>query len=197
MSLSFAFLAFEAHGLLVVDLVIFGVDFPFCFELLFGWTSLAAAEEDGESAAGETDVSDCTSSSLNVSSYSSESWTLFALSAFSPWFASSYLSSRLCTFVTVDGRWLMWFDNQSKLLNSAGEGTASCPEPDGTDFFFSSIAHTRFGHSSIFFLLQTRRLSYCFPDIHSYKLILIVRRKFVVNCRIFLLFFHKEWGIYI
>ena len=35
MSLSFAFLAFDAHGLLVVD-------FPFCFELLFGWQSLAA-----------------------------------------------------------------------------------------------------------------------------------------------------------
>ena len=30
----------------------------------------------------------------------------------------------------------MWFDNQSNLLNSAGEGTASRPEPDGTYFFF-------------------------------------------------------------
>ena len=135
MSLSFAFLAFDAHGLLVVD-------FPFCFELLFGWQSLAA---------GETDVSDCKSSSLDVSSYSSESWTLFALSASSPWFASSSLSSWLCTFVTVDGRLLMWFDNQSKLLNSAGEGTASRPEPDGKDFFFSSIARTWCGHSYIFF----------------------------------------------
>ena len=44
-------------------------------------------------------------------------------------------------FVTVDDRWLMWFDNQSKLLNSAGEGTASSPEPDGTDFFFDILIY--------------------------------------------------------
>ena len=85
---------------------------------------------------------------------------------------------------------LMWFDIQSKSLNSAGEGTASRPEPDGTDFFFSSITHTRLGHSLIFFFVcfsrvQAEFLSYCFPDIHSYKIILIVLRKFVVNCRIF------------
>ena len=85
----------------------------------------------------------------------------------------------------------MWFDIQSKSLNSAGEGTASRPEPDGTDFFFSSITHTRLGHSFIFFFfvcfsrVQAEFLSYCFPDIHSYKIILIVLRKFVVNCRIF------------
>ena len=46
----------------------------------------------------------------------------------------------------------------------------------GQTFFFSSIAHTRFGHSYIFFLCFIRVLAeflfYCFPDIHSYKLIL-------------------------
>ena len=35
-------------------------------------------------------------------------------------------------------------------------------------------------------------ISYCFPDIHPYKLILIVLRKFIVYCRLFLHFFHKE-----
>ena len=86
-------------------------------------------------------------------------------------------------FVTMDGLWLMWFANQSKLLNSAGDGTAR-PEPDGTDFFFSSVSHTRFGHSYIFFLLQLRpsRISpLSFPDIHYYKLILIVLTKFVID----------------
>ena len=192
MSLSFAFLAFEAHGLLVVDLVIFGVDFPFCFELLFGWTSLAAAEEDGESAAGETDVSDCKSSSLDVSSYSSESWTLFALSASSPWFASSSLSSQWqwmvvgwCGLTTNPNYWTLLERGQHQ---NQMEQT-----------FFSQVSPKRGSDILIFFFcfsrVQAEFLSYCFPDIHSYKLILIVRRKFVVNCRIFLLFFHKEWGI--
>ena len=87
---------------------------------------------------------------------------------------------------------------QSKLLNSAEKGTASRPEPDGTYFFFffSQVSPIRGSDILIFFFcfsrVQPEFLSYCFPDIHPYKLILIVLRKFVVNCRIFLHFFHKE-----
>ena len=99
-------------------------------------------------------------------------------------------------FVTVDGLWLMRFDNESKLLNSAVEATASRPEPDGTDFFFPQVSPTRGSDILIFFFcfsrVQAEFLSYYFPDIHSYKLMLIVLRKFVVKCRIFLHFFHKE-----
>ena len=111
--------------------------------------------------------------------------TLFALSASSPWSASSSLSSRLCTSVTVNGRWLMWFDNQSKLLNSAGERTASRPEPDGTDLFFSQVLPIHCSDILIFFFcfspVQAECVSYCFPDIHSYKLILTVETKLLSN----------------
>ena len=40
--------------------------------------------------------------------------------------------------------------------------------------------------------VQAEFLSYCFPDVHYYKLILIVLTKFVIHCRIFLHFFHKD-----
>ena len=45
---------------------------------------------------------------------------------------------------------------------------------------------------NFFSRVQPEFLSYCFPDIHNYKLIFVVLRKFVVNYRIFLHFFHKE-----
>ena len=62
--------------------------------------------------------------------------------------------------------------------------------------FFSQVSPIRgsdilvfsFGFSRV----QSEFLSYCFPDIHSNKLILIVLTKFVINGRIFLHFFHKE-----
>ena len=43
--------------------------------------------------------------------------------------------------------------------------------------------------------VQAEFLSYCCSDIHSYKLIITVLTKFVINCRIFLPFFHKEWHV--
>ena len=52
-------------------------------------------------------------------------------------------------FITVDDRWLMWFANQFKLLNSPGDGTAPRQEPDGIDF--SQVSPTRDSDIPIFF----------------------------------------------
>ena len=54
-----------------------------------------------------------------------------------------------------------------------------------SDLFLATIVPKWFGHSCILFCfsrVQAEFLSYCFPDINSYKLIPIVLRKFVVNC---------------
>ena len=72
-------------------------------------------------------------------------------------------------FVTVDDRWLMWFANQSKLPNSAGDGTASLPEPDGTDSFFSQVSPIRGSDILKYFLFQKRpsRISLLFFTRYS------------------------------
>ena len=73
-------------------------------------------------------------------------------------------------FVTVDGRWLMWFANQSKLLNSAADGTASRPEPDGTDFF-SQVSTIRGSDILILFSASAASKPNLSPILSRYSLL--------------------------
>ena len=66
----------------------------------------------------------------------------------------------------------------------------------GASFFLKYRPYAARTFLYFFFLcfsrVQPEFLSYCFPDIHPCKLILIVLKKIVINCRIFLHFSIKR-----
>ena len=62
-------------------------------------------------------------------------------------------------------------------------------------FYFSDIGHTWCEHSCIFLASAASKPNFspiAFQQLRSYKLVLVVFTKFVVNGRIVLNFFHKE-----